>query len=266
MHASHELERVLRGHRRLVLSYSGGVDSAFLLRESVRVLGARYVRAVMVVNEAVPGVQRRAALANAEVAGAGVEYVEVPFSRMGGFDRNPPDRCALCKRTMYAALAERTAELAVRGEGGGRWTVADGATTTDFEKGRIGLGVAAEFGVAHPLAEAGLSDLDVRRLAADLGLPFASMPSTTCLATRFPEGEPLTIERLKAVERAEEAIMEMGFPLVRVRLWGGPALVQVSPDLVGRLAGQEDMRRLAAILSAEGIGEFEVDPAGYRES
>lgn len=241
---------------RVVISYSGGVDSAFLLHEAVRVLGPDAVRPVLVVNETVPAVQRRAAVENARWIGVEAETLEVPMYSIPGFAWNPSDRCARCKRAMYGALVELAGDR----------PVADGATTTDVEKRRIGLAVARERGVVHPLVEADLSDGDVRSLAAGLDLPFATMPSTTCLATRFPEGKMLDVDSLRRVERAEEAIISLGFPLVRVRLWGGPALVQVSPDDVPRLMAPEVLGAIRDILAREGIGAFEVDPAGYRES
>ena len=146
------------------------------------------------------------------------------------------------------------------------WSVADGATTTDVEKGRIGLSVAREFGITHPLADAGLSDADVRLAAVTLDLPFAAMPSTTCLATRFLEGDDLEPGLLKAVERSEEFIMDLGFPLVRVRLWGGPPLVQVGPDNVQKLMVPAVLDEVRRKLEDEGFDGMEIDPAGYRES
>jgi len=243
-------------HGRLIISYSGGVDSAFLLRAAAEVLGRDSVRPMMIVNEAVPKVQRRVAVENAEGAGVEVRIIEVPIDAIDGFRTNPHDRCARCKKAMCETLL-------VHSDG---WPVADGATSTDVEKGRIGLVVADGLGIHHPLAEAGLSDLDVRRLSRELGLPFAGMPSTTCLATRFLEGDDLDPDLLGSLERSEEFIMDLGFPVVRVRLWGGPPLVQVSPDDVSRLMEPEVLESVRKKLEAEGFEGMEIDPAGYSES
>ena len=246
----------LKGRGRMVISYSGGVDSAFLLRAAVEVLGPDNVRPVMIVNEAVPEVQRRAAVENAAGSGVEVHLIEVPIDAIAGFRHNPHDRCARCKRAMYETLLDNS-----KG-----WPVADGATTTDVDKGRIGLTVADELGIVHPLAEAGLSDPDVRNLSRDLNLPFAGMPSTTCLATRFLEGESLDPDLLRSLERTEEFIIDLGFPVVRVRLWGGPPLVQVAPDDVEKLTGPECLEKARRKLRDEGFEGMEIDPAGYRES
>jgi len=246
----------IRSHGKLVISYSGGVDSAFLLRAAAKVLGPGAVRPIMIVNEAVPEVQRRAALENARGTGAEVLVIDVPLDDIPGFRGNPHDRCARCKRAMYEILLTRS---------DGR-PVADGATATDVEKGRIGLTVADELGIVHPLAEAGLSDIDVRRLSRELDLPFAGMPSTTCLATRLLEGEDLDPGLLGSIERSEEFIMDLGFPVVRVRLWGGPPLVQVAPSDVSRLMAPTVMEAVRKKLEAEGFDGMEIDPAGYSES
>jgi len=246
----------LRIHEKLIISYSGGVDSAFLLHAAVEVLGPGAVRPIMIVNEAVPAVQRAAALENARGTGVEVLVIDVPVDDIPGFRGNPHDRCARCKRAMYETLLTRS---------GGR-PVADGATATDVEKGRIGLTVADELGIVHPLAEAGLSDIDVRRLSRELDLPFAGMPSTTCLATRFLEGEDLDPVLLGSIERVEGFIMDLGFPVVRVRLWGGPPLVQVAPGDVARLMEPTVSEAVRKKLEAEGFDGMEIDPAGYSES
>jgi len=246
----------IRTHGKLIISYSGGVDSAFLLRAAAEVLGPDGVRPIMIVNEAVPEVQRRAALENAEGAGVEVQVITVPIDSIEGFRGNPHDRCARCKRAMYGSLLAHS----------GGWPVADGATATDVGKGRIGLTVADELGIVHPLAEAALSDIDVRRLSRELDLPFAGMPSTTCLATRFLEGEDLDPALLRSIERSEEFIMDLGFPVVRVRLWGGPPLVQVAPGDVPRLMGPTVMEAVRKKLEGEGFDGMEIDPAGYSES
>ena len=209
----------------------------------------------MIVNEAVPEVQRKAALENARGTGVGVLVIDVPVDDIQGFRGNPHDRCALCKGAMYETLMARS-------DG---WPVADGATATDVEKGRMGLTVADELGIVHPLAGAGLSDSDVRRLSRELDLPFAGMPSTTCLATRFLEGEYLDPGLLRSVERSEAFIMDLGFPMVRVRLWGGPPLVQVAPGDVSRLMAPTVMEAVREKLEAEGFDGMEIDPAGYSE-
>ncbi len=248
------LETVLLDHAKLVISYSGGVDSAFLLHSATDVLGKGSVRPVMIVNDAVPEVQRRAAIENA--GQVDIELIEVPIDDIDGFRGNPHDRCGRCKRAMYE-------ELLSISDG---WPVADGATTSDVEKGRVGLTVADELGIVHPLADADLSDLAVRLLSREMELPFAGMPSTTCLATRFLEGEDLDPEVLKMLERTEEFIMDLGFPVVRVRLWGGPPMVQVAPEDVEKLMQPDVLDAVKDKLASEGFVGMEIDPAGYSES
>lgn len=256
MDALERLMRILRGYERLIVSYSGGADSAFLLHHAVIVLGRENVKAFMIVNEAFPDVQRASALEYASWMGVDVEIIETPLVKIPSFMDNPKDRCARCKDSMYQNLMESS-------DG---WPIADGATQTDVSKGRIGLIVAGRYGIKHPLADAGFTDSSLRRTAGELGLPFADTASTTCLATRFARDDPITHEELRRVEKAEEIIMDMGFKLARARTAGDSVRIELPLDDIPRMIQPQTLEHLTERLKVLGYDEITIDPEGYREN
>jgi len=238
----------------VLVSYSGGVDSALLAVIAREVLGDRMACAFL----DGPLIPRTAAAeARAIAARYDLPLAVLPFDPLAvpAIAENPPDRCYHCKKAL-APLLKR--EAAARGLG----TVVDGVNCSDYAEHRPGLVACAEEGVEHPFVRAGVTKAEIREIARSLGLSFAEKPSAACLASRVPYGDPLAPALLATVEEAEEALRRLGFSHGRVRAHGRLARVEVpAADLVRAL---EAAPRLVSALKAAGFAYVTLDLEGYR--
>jgi uncharacterized protein len=249
------LARILGGMGRTLVAYSGGVDSAYLLAEAHRALGAGAL-GIVAMSPSLPAAELAEALAVAADRDIPVRVVETNEMERDAYRRNGADRCYHCK----AELFEHLADIAVTE----RWgTVAYGAVTDDLGDDRPGMNAAREFEVRAPLLEAGLSKLEVRALARQLGLRVWDKPQAACLASRIPHGSEVTVEKLRQVEGAEAWLRErFGVRVVRVRHLGPAARVETGRDEIPNLlAGLDEVR---SGLAKWGFLSVEIDPEGYR--
>lgn len=238
----------------VLVSYSGGVDSALLAVVAREVLGDGMACAFL----DGPLVPRSAAAEAREIAARhDLPLVVIPFDPLGlpAVAGNPRDRCYHCKKAL-AGLLRR--EAAGRGLG----TVVDGVNCSDLGEHRPGLRACAEEGIGHPLVAAGIGKEEVRAIARALGLSFAEKPSAACLASRVPYGEPLAPALLARVEAAEEALRALGFSRGRVRAHGPLARIEVPASELARAL--EAAPRLVPAMKAAGFAYATLDLEGYR--
>jgi uncharacterized protein len=224
--------RMIRNVGSITVALSGGVDSAVLLALAVEAVGAERVTAVTGRSPSLPSVDLDEARDVARSLGARHEVVDTDELRRPGYRANAGDRCYHCRAELFGLLGE----LAGR-EGAG--AVAYGAIRDDLGDVRPGMRAARERGVLAPLLDAGITKEDVRALAAEAGLPVRDKPAGACLASRIPVGVEVTRERLDRVGRAEQALRDLGFRVLRVRDHGEVARVELGPDEIDRLGDPE---------------------------
>lgn len=249
------LVEILRECGSVCIGYSGGVDSVFLAKVAVDVLGPENVLAVTGRSATYPAVQLEMALACVRQFGIPHEEIETDEMSDPNYVANPTNRCYFCKTELWSKL---TALAAARGYA----VVLDGSNADDAGDHRPGMRAAQELGVRSPLLEAGLTKAEIRELSRRLGLPTWDQPSAPCLASRLPYGLSVTPERLRQVEAAEEAMRRRGFREFRVRHHGDAARIEVAPVEMERAIAQAGA--LARELRDVGFERVLLDVEGYR--
>lgn len=249
------LRELLGGYGSVCVGYSGGVDSVFLARVAVDVLGAERVLAVTGLSASYPGVQHDVALECAERFG--IPHYEMPTDELSdpNYSANPSNRCYYCKTELWSKLAQVAAER-------GLAVVLDGSNADDIGDHRPGMQAAREHGVRSPLLEAGLTKGEIRVLSERLGLPTWDQPASPCLASRLPYGIAVTPERLRQVEGAEQVLRRHGFREFRVRHHGDVARLEFAPPELPRALHLA--RELDGELRAHGFPRVLLDVEGYR--
>ena len=245
-----ELREFFERHPKCALAFSGGTDSALLLCEARR-LGAG-VKAYFVKGPFQPQFELEDARRLARELGAEMEVIETDVLALPEVAENGPRRCYYCKRAIFSLIFERARR-------DGYDTVIDGTNASDQVDDRPGMQAIAELGVLSPLRMCGVTKAQVRELSAEAGLFTARKPSYACLATRVPTGTAITREALEKVERGEEALREMGFSDLRLRLEGTGARLELPAAQLPAVV-QNRERVLKALLPS--FSRVTVDLAG----
>lgn len=254
------LRQILRAHAPLLIAYSGGVDSAYLLAEARRTLGSGAMLGVIADSASLPRKALAAALTLAEGLDAPVEVVATGELQNPEYAKNPLNRCYFCKAELFLQLESLAAKRHFKG-------LAYGENADDMLQVRPGRAAAVEFKVLAPLRDAGLTKEEIRVASRELFLPTADAPAQPCLSSRIPHGTPVTLDVLAMVEAAEEWVRSLGFSVFRVRhILKGEAApqakVQISPVEMPQLSTVG--AALEAGLKAVGYGTVEIDKDGYR--
>jgi uncharacterized protein len=250
------LRELLAGFPSVLVGFSGGVDSAVLAVVARQVLGRSRAVAALGVAPSLAQDQREQAVNLAQQFD--LDLVLAPTDELSdpGYVANAPSRCYFCKRELWAKLSAVAQER-------GLAVLADGTNAEDLGEHRPGLGAAREFGVRSPLAEAGYTKADVRRLARALELPIWNAPAAPCLASRIMYGLSVTPLRLRQVEAGERILRSLGVEGdLRVRHRGEEARIEVAPSAFERVRTHRE--QIARAFRTLGFARVTLDLLGYR--
>jgi len=252
------LQAILRGYDGLVVAFSGGVDSTFLLKVAVDQLGPR-CHAVTCVSETMARAESEdARRLGAELGLADRHHIlESAELERPGFADNPRHRCAMCKTELMELAGPLAERLAIR-------FIALGTVTDDLGDDRPGIAAAAARGAVSPLVEAGLTKSDVRELSRELGLRTWNKPQLACLSSRFPYGTRITPERLQRVDRFEDGLRALGFAQLRVRFHDDIARLELDGDDLARAISPDIRRAILELGASLGFTYVALDLRGFR--
>lgn len=248
------LGNILERLGRVIVSYSGGVDSAVLAAIANEVLGEN-ARCVILDSPLIPRKTLSEALVRASELGISCTVVPFPVLDFPEFVMNPEDRCYHCKKCASRILKESALDF-------GGAAIIDGVNTDDLAEFRPGLRACTEEGIRHPFVECGLSKEEIRRIACEAGFSFWDLPSSSCLASRIPYGEEITVERIWIIEKAEELVKDCGISVVRVRSHRDLARIEVLPEEFLRLLEHRDA--ISRGIHALGFRFITLDIDGFR--
>jgi uncharacterized protein len=254
-HKTARLRAIIRAIGSCVVAFSGGVDSALMLHLATTELGERAL-GVTGRSESLAERELAGALAFAGLSGARHTTIETRELHDPQYAANPVDRCYFCKSELYTKLRAIADEH-------GLAAIVDGFNLDDESDYRPGRKAARENGVRSPLAEAGFTKADVRELARDLGLDVWDKPALACLSSRFPYGTPITLELLRQVDRAEQAVHDAGIRVCRVRHHGDVARIEVAPAELAAFADPRLREAVVAGVKAAGYRFVALDLGGY---
>jgi uncharacterized protein len=250
------LEERLRGAGRLVVAFSGGVDSSYLAYAAHAALGEQTLAATAL-SPSYPSSHRELAQRVVSQFGIPHRFVDTHEMERADYRANRPDRCYFCKTELFGVLESLVGEL-------GFDAIAYGVNTDDTGDFRPGHRAAAEHRVLSPFLDVDLSKVEIRALSRAVGLPTADLPASACLASRLPYGTQVTPERLGQVEEGEELLRALGFRQVRLRHHGEMARVEIDPSELSQALDPAMGRAILETIKPLGFRYVALDLEGYR--
>ncbi|AKB81413.1 ATP-utilizing enzymes of the PP-loop superfamily [Methanosarcina barkeri 3] len=248
------LLKELAGLEYLLVSYSGGIDSTLLALFAQKVLQDK-VKCVLFDAPLVPRRAIKEAKKNARKFGLSCSIIPFPILENEEFRKNSPNRCYICKKQSARILKDQAEKLGIS-------KIADGINASDLDEYRPGLQASNEEGILHPFLSLGIQKKQIRQLAQECGFDFWNKPSASCLASRIPYGEEITVEKLQIIEHAEDLLHDLGFSNLRVRLHGKIARIELLPEEFEKGVNMRD--KILEVLQDCGFSYIALDLKGYR--
>jgi uncharacterized protein len=252
-----KLFAILRDLGRVIIAYSGGADSAYLAWAAHTVLGDNAL-AVTADSPSLAASHKRDAAEFARRLGLRHEFIPTYEFDNPAYVANNPDRCFHCKDELFERLEQIGRQRGIP-------HIVYGVNVDDLGDYRPGQNAARLHQVKAPLVEAGLRKAEIRELSRRAGLPTWDRPASACLSSRIPYGTPVTPERVKIVEKGEEALQALGFRQFRVRFHGDLVRIEIAPEELAKALDPEMARRFVEIFKPLGFHYVTLDLEGYRQ-
>ena len=247
------LKEIICGYKSVLIAFSGGVDSAFVLKVARDVLGRDHVQAVTADSESLS--RRELEIAKKLASELDVEHRVIRTHELENenYAANPAKRCYFCKSELYDRLVPIAQEL-------GLSAICNGTNLDDLNDFRPGHEAARERSVKSPLVEAGFTKKDVRNLSYAIGLTIWDKPASPCLSSRVPYGDAITEEKLKQIEKGENFLKDLGFKIVRLRHFGSKARIELGQDEFVRMMDAGLREQIVAFIRSLGFKTAVFEP------
>jgi len=251
-----QLKSIIEKTGSLAVAYSGGVDSTFLLKVAHDVLKDKVI--AFTARSAIHP-EREFKQAEEFSCQSGIRHIVIQSKEleMEEFTANPPNRCYLCKHSLFLQIKEIAAKYHIQ-------NIAEGSNIGDLDDYRPGMKAIEELGIISPLQDAGFNKNAIRKLSKKIGLPTWNKQSSACLASRFPYGEKITRDKLTMVDKAEQYLIDLGFRQVRVRYHGDTARIEVAEAERRKFFNLKLMNNIYKKFGQIGFIYSSLDLQGYR--
>lgn len=251
-----QVKQILAEMDRALVAYSGGIDSTLVAKLAFDVLGENAI-AVTADSPSLLPEDLEDATEQAKVIGIRHRVIETHEINNPDYSSNPVNRCYFCKSELYGELQPLAKEM-------GFPYVLDGVNADDLSDYRPGIRAAKERGTRSPLAEAGLSKMDIRDASRELGLPWWDKPAQPCLSSRFPYGEEITVEKLRRVGQAERYLRRLGYQVLRVRSDGDTARIELPFEQIQSFVTSTDISAVTQAFRSFGFVYVTLDLEGFQ--